>query len=93
MFIEANYSSQVIEDNAVENRWNSSASTSHMEINTTIDVIKHNLSSSLKTICLLHLSDVNSDESMFKQMVWKETGRACYIAEKGLEIELNKEEF
>jgi len=89
LFIEANYSSQVIEDNAVENKWNSSASTSHMEINTTIDVIKHNLSSSLRTICLLHLSDGNSDELMFKRMVWNETGRRCYVADKGLVINLN----
>lgn len=93
LFIEANNSMEVIENNAVNNQWSRSASDSHMNIYTTIDVIKHNMSSDLRTICLLHLSDGNSDEEMFKSMVWEETGRRCYIASPDLIIKLEKEDF
>lgn len=93
LFIEANYGNDILDDNAGEDKWSSSAYKSHLEIYQTIDIIKHNISSKLKTICLLHLSDDNSNSNLFKKMVWDETGRICYIAERGLEIELNKEEF
>lgn len=93
LFIEANYADEVIGNNAYQDKWSSSASNTHMEINKTIDVIKHNLSPDLRTICLLHLSDGNSDEEMFKEMVWNETGKRCYVACPDLIIKLEKEDF
>lgn len=93
LMIEANYSEDVIVKNALQDKWSSSASKSHLSIEQAIDVIKHNINPSLKTICLLHLSDGNSDEALFKEMVWNETGRRCYIAEPKLIIDLDKEDF
>ena len=53
-----------------------------------------NYSSELQTICLLHLSDSNSDETLFKQKVIDDIGfDNVYVARKGLEIELQESEF
>lgn len=83
----------IIENNAVDNIWNSSASNTHMEINTTVEVVKRHYSSDLMTICLLHLSNGNSDKYKFKKMIVEEIGIIPYIAEPNLTIELKKEEF
>ena len=64
-----------------------------MEINDTIASIRAVYNDSLNTICLLHLSDGQSDEEAFKKRVNDEFGIMPYVAEKGLTIELNKEEF
>jgi hypothetical protein len=53
-----------------------------------------NYSSSLQTILLLHLSNGNSNEEMFKSRISEELGFFnIHIAKKELKIELNKEEF
>lgn len=83
----------IIENNAVDDIWNSSASSTHMEINTTIEVAKRHYSSGLMTVCLLHLSNGNSDKYKFKKKFAEEVGIIPYIAEPNLIIELNKEEF
>lgn len=93
LLIESNYMGDIIENNAVDNIWNSSASNTHMEINTTVEVVKRHYSSDLMTICLLHLSNGNSDKYKFKKMIVEEIGIIPYIAEPNLTIELKKEEF
>lgn len=93
LLIESNYMTDIIEDNAVDNIWNSSASNTHMEISTTIEVVKRHYSSDLMATCLLHLSNGNSDKYKFKKMITDEVGIIPYIAEPNLIIELNKEEF
>lgn len=64
-----------------------------MEINETIKAINNNFGSSLNTVILCHLSDGQSDEEAFKKRVNDEFGIMPYIADKGLTIELNKEDF
>lgn len=94
IFIEANYSEDIIVNNACNDNWSSSASNTHMEINDTIKSLKNNYSSSLQTVVLLHLSSGNSNAKLFRQMV---IDSLCmdnvYIAKKDLIIDLNKEEF
>ena len=90
---EANYSDDIIINHLCENQSVYSRSEYHMEINDTIECIRNNFSSELNTICLLHLSDGQSDENDFKKRIYDEFGITPYIATIGLTIELNKEEF
>lgn len=93
LMVEANYSEDVILDHAVQDQWSRSASENHLSIDQAIEAIKRHDTVNLQDIILLHLSDGNSDESMFKKMVKEETGHDCYIADKGLIVELKNSEF
>ena len=64
-----------------------------MELEDTIECIKNNMISELNTLTICHLSDGQSDERMFADRIYDETGIMPKIASKGLKIELNKEEF
>lgn len=93
LLIEANNSEDLIIDHLCDNEVIRSMSENHMEINETIKAIRNNFSSDLNTIILCHLSDGQSDENMFKQMILDEFGIWPYVADKGLQVELNREEF
>ena len=93
LMIEANNSEDLMIDNLCRNEQIRSHGEFHMEINKTIEAIKRNINPELKTLMLVHLSDGQSDERMFKQMVFDEVGVMPVIADKGVELELNKEDF
>jgi phosphoribosyl 1,2-cyclic phosphodiesterase len=67
--------------------------SSHMELNTTINMLRANDLSQVANIVLLHLSDGNSNARRFKGEVESATGKVAHIADRGLEISLNKEGF
>lgn len=90
---ECNYSNDIVIDHLCDNQEIRSQNEYHMEINDTLECIRNNFSDKLNTICLLHLSDGQSDEESFKEQVYDEFGIMPYVANKGLTIELNKEEF
>lgn len=87
---ECNYSKDLVDENyehSVRNR----VLKTHMELHTFLNFILTNDNPNLRTVCLLHLSASNSDADLFLQKT-KETvkyGADCYIAEKGLEVDLN----
>ncbi len=92
--IESNYSDDIIIDNMCNNEYSRSASENHLEIGQTIDVLKHNYSPELQSIGLLHLSNGNSNAKEFIQRVKSELCfENVFVADKNLEIELNKSEF
>lgn len=94
LMIEANYDEEIVLNNAVKDHFNSSASRTHLEINQTIDICKRHYSPALQSIILLHLSNGNSNAAEFKKRVQEEIGiENVYVADKGLEVELIKEEF
>lgn len=93
LLIEANNSEDIIIDHLCDNEVIRSMSENHMEINETINAIRNNISSDLNNIILCHLSDGQSDEKLFKQLIFEEFGIMPYVAERGLEVEINKEEF
>lgn len=93
LLCEANYSDDIVIEHLCENKDVRSQNEYHMEINDTLECIRNNFSPELNTICLLHLSDGQSDEESFKEQVYDEFGIMPYVADKGLVIELNKEEF
>lgn len=94
LWVEANYSNDIMVDHLCDNVWSQSASENHMEINDTIDVLKENYNASLQTIILLHLSDGNSNEKKFIERIQEELGFFnVHIAKKNLTLQLEKEEF
>lgn len=94
LWIEANYDYCLMIDHMCDNIYSQSASENHMEINDTIDVIKENYSNALQTVVLLHLSNGNSNSNDFVKRVKETIGfNNVWVADKGLKIELNKEDF
>lgn len=87
--IEADYSKDLIVDNhtdSVRNR----VYRSHMEIETTCDFLKANVSDSTRTVTLCHLSAVASDSKAFSERVKASVGIEPFIARKGLVVNLRR---
>ena len=97
VLIEVNYSKDILNENVskgyvplIQYR---RVLSSHMELGTTKEMLRANDLSTIVNIVLLHLSDANSDAQLFKKEIESVTGKPVYIADKGLEINLNKEGF
>lgn len=87
--IECNWSEEILIDNMCNNEEMRSRHEHHLELNDTIFALKENFSSSMNTIVLLHLSNGNSNEAMFKSRISKELGFFnIHIAKKGLSLQL-----
>lgn len=92
--LECNYDNDILIDNACNDVYSRSASENHLEINDTIEVLKRNYSSELQNVVLIHLSSGNSNAKEFKERVQQELGfYRVWVADKDLNIELNKSEF
>ncbi|SOC79848.1 Phosphoribosyl 1,2-cyclic phosphodiesterase [Salinimicrobium sediminis] len=94
IIIEANYSHEVIrvklnDMEFLKNR----VMQSHMSLDTCIEFLKKNDLSKVNNIVLIHLSDGNSDEVLFRTEVTKATGKTVTVADNGLVMELNKTPF
>lgn len=88
ILVEANHSYDLVDREASNY---SHVLKGHMSLQTALDFISTNDNPNLRTVCLLHLSASNSDADLFLQKT-KETvkyGADCYIAEKGLDVNLN----
>ena len=88
ILIEANYSDVRLDENIEAGLLPESLREriirSHMEIGTTIDVLKSLDLSAVWNIVLVHLSEGNSDAADFIQRIEAETGRTATIAVPGL---------
>lgn len=88
ILVEANYSDDLI-DNEASNREH--VLRGHMSLKTALDFISTNDNPALRNVVLIHLSDKNADSAEFLRKT-KETvkyGADCFIAEKGLEVDLS----
>lgn len=85
LLVEANHDADSITD---EKFLRERIRLSHMSIDTCCDFVRIN-SEELKTVTLLHLSDRNSDEELFKKRIKEVSGCRVYVADKNVEIELN----
>lgn len=85
---EANYSDDLIDNEAVNREH---VLRGHMSLQTALDFISTNDNPNLRKVCLLHLSASNADSDLFLQKTKEilKYGADCYIAEKGLEVNLN----
>lgn len=95
LIIEANYSEEMINsDTSLDHDFlKDRIKQSHMSLETCIHTILSNGIEDVNNIVLIHLSDRNSDEEMFKRSVEEATARNVSIASEGLEIEFNKTPF
>lgn len=84
MMVEANYSLEIIRNKVAEKEVASYLKNrilkSHFEFENSKAFIKANKSEELQEVWLLHLSDSNSDEELFKCEVQAITGVPVYIA-------------
>lgn len=91
ILVEANYSRDIINQ---DNPNFDHVIRGHMELQTTLDFLRTNDNPSLMNVVLLHLSDSNSDSEMFYTKAKEIVPRAnVYVADVGMEIELNREPF
>ena len=94
ILIECNYSEKLLLQNMDNGFIDSSTgvriASTHMSLENCKELIKANDNPKLKNIVLLHLSDGNSDSETFRQTIKALTSSKVEIADKGLEIELNK---
>ena len=62
-----------------------------MSLDTALDFISTNDNPALRNVVLIHLSDKSADSALFKQKteVTVKYGADVYIAEKGLEVDMN----
>lgn len=87
IMIECNYSVELLRAAYHEDLGNRVRMT-HMELETCKDFIRINQGDSLKTVCLIHLSDATSDEKRFQREVGNLVSCPVYVADRGLEYEL-----
>ena len=88
ILVESNYSDDLIDNESVNREH---VLRGHMSLQTALGFISTNDNPALRNVVLLHLSDKNANSAQFLQKT-KETikyGADCYIAEKGLEVDLN----
>lgn len=97
IFIECNYSKDILDENYHEGRIIAKVRNrvlqSHMSLETCKSALTANNLISVQNIILLHLSSQNSDEKRFLSEVKATTGKRVFVAKKGLEIELNNKPF
>lgn len=97
IMLEANYDDDILQyniDNAIiPASMRARLLHSHMELQTTKEVLRVNDIASVNEIVLLHLSNNNSDASQFQREVEEVSGKPVYIAKKGLELSLTKEPY
>lgn len=66
---------------------------SHMSLQQCLETLKANDLTAVTNIVLIHLSDTNSNERMFKDRVQSETGKRVTIASPGISINFSKNVF
>lgn len=94
IIIEANYHTPMAKRNLSEMEFlRNRVINNHMSLDTCIEFLKQNDLTKVNNIVLIHLSDSNSDEKLFRETVTKETGKTVSIADNGLIVELNKHPF
>lgn len=86
ILVEANYSKKLVSDIPEKRRH---VLTGHMEIDTACEFIEANRSTALRNVVLLHLSSESADAEDFKAKAENAAKCPVYVAEKGLEIDLN----
>jgi phosphoribosyl 1,2-cyclic phosphodiesterase len=97
ILMEVNYDPEILEQNieagylhpGVKNR----IITSHLSINTAIDLLKANDLSLVNNVVLIHLSSGNSHAVDFQKIIEGVTGKKVTVADAGVEIEINKKPF
>ncbi len=93
ILVECNYAKDILDKNALNSIitkvLRDRTLKSHFELENVKNFLKANNLSGVRNICLLHLSDRNSDADRFKKEIEELTGINTTIADKGVEIDLS----
>ena len=94
ILIECNYSEKILlknmDNGSIDDSTGVRIASTHMSLENCKELIKANDNPNLRNIVLMHLSDSNSNAKGFKKEMEELTHKRVEIADKGLEIELNK---
>jgi phosphoribosyl 1,2-cyclic phosphodiesterase len=91
LLIECNYCKSIV-DRDKENY--SHVARGHAELQTTIGIVKDNVSNALRSVIVCHLSSSNADSEEILTEVKKVAGNAnVYVAERGLTVDLSEVPF
>ncbi len=97
VMLEANYADEILQCNIdngiVPVSMRDRLLHSHMELQTTKEILQSNDLSSVNEVILLHLSSNNSDGKQFQREVQEISGKPVYIAKSGMVINLSKEPY
>lgn len=95
IMIEANYADRILQNNIDAGfepaSMRSRLLNSHMELASTIKILKETDLDDVNEVILLHLSGRNSDKIDFRKRIMESIGKPTYIAGNGLKILLNKD--
>lgn len=87
IMVETNYSLKILDDNIaagiVPLELRSRLLKSHFSLENAKDFLAANDLSNVQEIWLLHLSDTNSDEDVFKREIQELTGKQVFVAKRG----------
>lgn len=91
--VEANFCEEVLFENAMNSEngtfLSERVANSHFSLQKCKEFLSENDLSQCENIILLHLSDRNADEKLFKKEITAMTGINCEVARPGLEIDLS----
>lgn len=97
IILEVNYDVDILEASIESGRLDPSIKarivTSHMSLQTALELLEANDLSKVNNIVLIHLSDSNSHEVNFKKEIEAATGKTVTVADTGTEVLLNKTPF
>ncbi len=94
IIIEANYADEIAKRKLNDMEFlRNRIIKNHMSLDTCISTLQANDLSKVNNIVLIHLSDSNSDELMFKDRVKEATGKTVTVADAGITIDFNKTPF
>ncbi|MBO0572778.1 MBL fold metallo-hydrolase [Clostridium botulinum] len=88
ILIECNYSNEILEEKELSKTLKNRIIKSHFELENVKEFLKATDLKETKEIVLIHLSDGNSNATQFHKEIERLTGKPTYIADKGLELEL-----
>ena len=87
--VEANYSDGCIINNYCDNKFGQSSFSNHHSLESCLGFLVNNFDGNCENICLIHLSDSNSDSKLFVDAVKDRLSfQNVTYAQKGLEIDL-----
>lgn len=93
IFIECNYAKDIlyknVEQGIINKMLKDRTLKSHFELENLKGFLRANDLREVRNICLLHLSDNNSDAERFKSEIEELTNKNIVIADKGIEINLD----
>lgn len=94
---EINFSNEILEQKrssgTLHNALRDRVLSSHMELTVFQDFLKANDLSKVNNICLVHLSNSNSDEKLFRRTIEEQTGKNVTVLTNGVELDLSVTPF